>query len=203
MPPKPPGSTDDFADEEGHKTSVDPLDFVADAPSEPDSASGTDIVQLPWDDGPADTTVVTVKSTPDAFDPVAAPTPPPAIAPQEIFGRGAAELSTDLELTGTTGDLTTLEALKFGDGSEEALLKGARDRFALHDFAGVLELLDDELVVAAGFVEADPAERQHLVAVFEADRRAALALPEKCRADLRALVLEREIEMAGRGACRA
>ncbi len=38
-----------------------------------------------------------------------------------------------------------------------------------------------------------------MVAVLEADRRAALSVAEKCRADLRGFVLEPEVEVPGRG----
>jgi len=64
-------------------------------------------------------------------------------------------------------------------------------------FAGRFELLDDHLIVAARFVEADLAKDQRLVAVFEIDRWATLALAEECTAHLRSVVLEAEIDMAG------
>ena len=68
-------------------------------------------------------------------------------------------------------------------------------------FAGLLELLHDHLVLAARFVNADAAECEYLIAVAEADRRAALALPEPGAAQLGGFILQREINVSRRRAC--
>ena len=55
-------------------------------------------------------------------------------------------------------------------------------------FAGWLDLLEDELVVATWLVETDTPEGQNLVAILETDGRSALALAKKGRTDLRRIV---------------
>ena len=65
--------------------------------------------------------------------------------------------------------------------------------------AGRLQLLDDQLVVAARLVQADPAVGQHLVAVLEPIVGPRWRWRKKARPDLCRIVLEREIDVPGRG----
>src|SRR5690606_37000109 len=68
-------------------------------------------------------------------------------------------------------------------------------------FAGGFDGLRDELVLAARLVQAHAPENEHLVAVFERDARAPLALAEPAAADLRGGVFQAEVEVARGGAC--
>ena len=67
-------------------------------------------------------------------------------------------------------------------------------------YAGVLHVIDDELVVAARLVQADPAPHQHVHAVPRGEARQQVSLPEHGAAHLGGVVLEREIPVAGAGA---
>jgi hypothetical protein len=53
------------------------------------------------------------------------------------------------------------------------------------------------LIIAAGLVDADSTKYENLVAVLQADRRAALPLPKEGRANLRRIVFQAEINVAG------
>ena len=67
-------------------------------------------------------------------------------------------------------------------------------------FAGFLQVIDDELELAARLVQPDARAQQHLQAVARGRANGQVALAEHGAAHLRILVLEREIPVAGRGA---
>ena len=62
-----------------------------------------------------------------------------------------------------------------------------------------LDVLDVDLIFAAGFVDADRAAHGDVQAVLGAELDAALLLLEENAADLGAVVLEREVDVAGLG----
>src|SRR5690606_21101753 len=65
-------------------------------------------------------------------------------------------------------------------------------------FAGFLDLVDDELELAAGFVKADPRADDDLLAVLEREAEVARGLTEHRAAYLRVRVLQRPVEMPRR-----
>ncbi len=67
-------------------------------------------------------------------------------------------------------------------------------------FPGFLEVLDHDLELAPGLVDADPAAGQHEGPVTQREADQHVALPEHRAADLCRLVLEREIPVPGGGA---
>ncbi len=73
---------------------------------------------------------------------------------------------------------------------------------AAHQFAdaGVLEMLDDELVPALRLVERRLRPDQNLLPVLRLEGDAAVGVAEHGRTDLRLVVLEREVPVTGRGA---
>ena len=64
--------------------------------------------------------------------------------------------------------------------------------------AGGFDLFDDELIVAACFIDAHAAEGEHLIAILETNGRSALSLSKKRTANLCGVVFEAEINMARR-----
>ena len=81
----------------------------------------------------------------------------------------------------------------FGFEAFLQLLKGQLQRAA----SDGLEILDVNLIFAARFVNADRAAHGHLQAVFGTELDAALLLLEENAADLRAIVFQSEVEVAG------
>ena len=71
---------------------------------------------------------------------------------------------------------------------------------AQHAFAGFLDVVDDELILAARLVEARARAHEDLLAVRELEAEAARGQAEHRAAHLRLGVLQRPIEMPGGGA---
>src|SRR3989344_1515483 len=66
--------------------------------------------------------------------------------------------------------------------------------------AGLFEIFNDDLIIAAPFVQADTGARQHMQAILERDAEQAPMLAKEGAAYLRLGVLEREVDMARGGA---
>ncbi len=82
---------------------------------------------------------------------------------------------------------------EFGAQLLELPLQGAE--------AGVLHVIDDELVFAARLVQADTRPHQHFLAVPGSEGTQHISLPEHGAAHLGGGVLEREIPVAGARPC--
>src|SRR3989344_4748993 len=65
--------------------------------------------------------------------------------------------------------------------------------------AGLFEIFNDDLIIAAPFVQADTGARQHMQAILERDAEQAPMLAKEGAAYLRLGVLEREVDMARGG----
>jgi hypothetical protein len=63
-------------------------------------------------------------------------------------------------------------------------------------FASLLQHVGDQLVVAAGFVQADAAVGAHLHTVFRHENQAARVGAKQCAADLGPVVLQGEVNVA-------
>ena len=121
---------------------VDPLEFASNAPSSDVSSAADE--QGPWDEGPAVTTPMTV-SDDVMFDAVADQTPLPSFerdAYFEQYPRTASEIADYLR---ATGDIEIEDPTPTG-GLEvaETPLARAKDKYQLHDFNGVIELLEED-----------------------------------------------------------
>jgi len=132
---------------------TDPLDFASEGarysqPSEPTSPT-------PWDDGPARTSVVTVEPDDNAFDAVPEPTPLPELDRDEYFERYPRSREEIVHYLQATGDLPPeigdsddvldvdeplSDAVPSEDSSDPIQI--ARNKFQLHDFDGVVNLLE-------------------------------------------------------------
>lgn len=145
--PKPPPSREFQLS--SPSVTTDPLEFASESaryvqPSEP-------AVPTPWDDGPAKTSVVTVET--DDFDAVPDPTPLPEIDRDSYFDRYPRSREEIVEFLRATGDLPpdigSNDVLDPDEPiAEEARedssdpLEVARNKFQLHDFDGVIVVLE-------------------------------------------------------------
>jgi hypothetical protein len=124
-----------MVDDATNPNAQDPLDFATDAPSGDVETMGRPQDEPnPWDAGPAVTRPLTV-SDEGAFDAVADPTPLPELDREAYFDRYPETPSEIVDFLKATGDLEF--------ESEVDALQLARDKAQLHDFQGVLNLLED------------------------------------------------------------
>ena len=96
-------------------------------------------------------------------------------------------------------------------GRQRLLSRGVEEAFRLQAFFQLLkrkleraktnglEMFHVNLILAAGLVDAEGAAHGHLQTVLGAELDAALLLLEENAADLRAVVFQREIDVAGLG----
>ena len=63
-------------------------------------------------------------------------------------------------------------------------------------FAGVFQLLDNELVLTAGFVQADPCPDQNMLTVAEGCAELACPIAKQCTTHLRLLIFQGKIQMS-------
>ncbi|MEM1026103.1 MAG: hypothetical protein AAF627_12795 [Myxococcota bacterium] len=138
----------------------DPLDFATDAPSGDVETVARVDEPNPWDSGPAITSPLVV-SDDEAFDAVADPTPLPELDREAYFDRYPETPSEIVDFLRATGDLEPQ--------TEQDALQAARDKAHLHDFEGVLELLEgNESAVRDEEARALVAEaRSQLMKMFE------------------------------------
>ncbi len=143
---------------------TDPLEFASQGdhyPPTSDLSAGPQSSPNPWDDGPARTGVVLV-SDESGYDAMPDPTPLPVVDTNDVIGRVETKEEIETYLR-ATGDLPTQDAPP--PGSVEERLRWAQDKFQLHDFAGVLEVLENVSAEGALAVE---------VAQLQAEARAQL-----------------------------
>ncbi len=142
------------------------------------------ITRSPWDEGPSRTSVVTVKSSGE-FDAVAEPTPLPRVDRERFFSREDPESREEIvDFLRATGDLPPFElegnlpdavqtepTERASVASPRAALDAARAKFQLHDFQGVLELLEGYPADGAEQVEVRSMlaeSRSNLLRMYEA-----------------------------------
>ncbi len=135
----------------------DPFAFAAQGESVasgPSELTGSD--DSPWDEGPSRTSVVTLRSD-QMFDAVAEPTPLPELDRRQFFNRNIVDDQAYMDYMISTGDLSVgnpAPEIVFDAPVEmgvpvspaerpiKEIVKDATRKFQLHDFAGVLELLE-------------------------------------------------------------
>ncbi len=119
----------------------------------------------------------------------------PAEHLEDIAQRGAVERRHDADLRGQHRQRSLAGSVKEPFGLQPLLqlleghLQGTR--------AARLHVLADELILAFGVVDPEPAARDHVLAVFQLEFQVADGRPEHDGLNLRARVLQREIDVTG------
>jgi hypothetical protein len=125
----------------GVRMTTDPLDFASEAPAAGDEPRSEE--PSPWDTGPAFTSPMVIEDE-EAFDAVAEHTPLPSVELEGYFDRYPSTQEEIKDYLRATGDLPVAPDEPMAPRPEVSSdpLRVAKDKFALHDFDGVIDELD-------------------------------------------------------------